>query len=93
MRFAYNPRDYLSFGRIVNVPRRGIGEVNLNKIRKINAEEDKDILETIKRIGAGTSSVTFTPQISNKLKELSVIVNEASEMIKNNVSHSTTNKK
>jgi superfamily I DNA/RNA helicase len=85
LRFAYNPKDYLSFGRIINVPRRGIGEVNLNKIITANAKEDIDMLETIKKIGAGTSSVSFTPQIRSKLKELSVIVDEASEMIKNKV--------
>jgi hypothetical protein len=53
---------------------------------KTNADEGTDMLETIKRIGAGTSSVSFTPQIRSKLKELSIVVNEASEMIKNNVS-------
>ena len=35
LRFAYNENDHLALSRIINVPKRGIGDSSLNKIREL----------------------------------------------------------
>jgi DNA helicase-2/ATP-dependent DNA helicase PcrA len=47
MRFCFNPRDALSFARIVSVPTRKIGNVTVEAINSFAREADADILEII----------------------------------------------
>ncbi|CAO3623918.1 unnamed protein product [Cunninghamella blakesleeana] len=48
--FFYNPKDSISFDRIINVPRRGLGEVSLKEIIRLSRENKWNILETIQNI-------------------------------------------
>ncbi|HHW03236.1 MAG TPA: DNA helicase PcrA [Thermoanaerobacterales bacterium] len=47
MRVAANPRDNVSLTRIINVPRRGIGETTVNTLKAFSDERGKSIYEII----------------------------------------------
>ncbi len=51
LRFVFNPTDEVSFGRIVNVPRRKIGPVTVAAVQAFAVESGLTILETIERAG------------------------------------------
>jgi DNA helicase-2/ATP-dependent DNA helicase PcrA len=50
LRVAANPSDNVSLTRIINVPRRGIGDATVNNLRSISDENGISIYEIIKRI-------------------------------------------
>ncbi|MGQ9778528.1 MAG: DNA helicase PcrA [Bacillota bacterium] len=52
LRFIENPADVLSFRRIVNVPKRGIGEVSVERVIDFAAEKGIDLLAAIARAEA-----------------------------------------
>jgi DNA helicase-2/ATP-dependent DNA helicase PcrA len=76
IKFTVNPEDWFSFERIVDVPKRGIGEATLKKIRKLYEEENIPILE-----------ILFYPEhierlnkvVADSLKELGMIIKELNE--------------
>ena len=45
LRLIANPADFISFSRIINTPKRGIGQTTVEKIRAIASEEGKTPLE------------------------------------------------
>src|ERR1700704_6454775 len=47
MRFCFNPKDSLSFGRIVSVPSRKIGNVTIDAVNAYARERDTDILSLL----------------------------------------------
>ncbi|HKW60789.1 MAG TPA: UvrD-helicase domain-containing protein [Candidatus Dormibacteraeota bacterium] len=47
MRFCFNPRDSLSFGRIVSVPSRKIGNVTVEAVNSYARDAETDILEIL----------------------------------------------
>src|SRR5436189_5418801 len=47
LRFTFNPRDALSFGRIVSVPPRKIGNVTVEAINSFARESEADILSIL----------------------------------------------
>ncbi|KAI7903351.1 P-loop containing nucleoside triphosphate hydrolase protein [Cokeromyces recurvatus] len=81
LRFAYNPRDYISFTRIINVPRRGIGKVNLEKIVQYSTTEGINLLEATIKIGSGKALLNINSTIRSKLKAFSQICSEAKQMM------------
>lgn len=83
--FSYNPKNVTAFARIVNVPRRGIGDVWMKRILETNLEGDDDMLETLKKIISKKTAVKFTPAIINKLKDLVSICDHIRAMIDNKV--------
>lgn len=44
LRLMANPRDFISFQRIVNVPARGIGKVTISKIKEWSSQHDNDLV-------------------------------------------------
>lgn len=50
LKLAINPRDYVSFSRIVNVPKRGVGEVTVSKIIDYSIKNNKDLLQSIEEM-------------------------------------------
>jgi len=50
LRLIKNPSDALAFERIVNVPRRGVGSVTLNKIFKQSKKSDLGLLDSTKTL-------------------------------------------
>ncbi len=47
VRFLVNPKDFLALERIINIPKRGIGKVSLEKWRRVAEESGQDFLQTI----------------------------------------------
>jgi DNA helicase-2/ATP-dependent DNA helicase PcrA len=45
LRFIKNPKDYLSLERIINEPKRGLGEKTIEKWIAIAKESDSDLLQ------------------------------------------------
>ena len=58
MRLVLNPADDLSFERIINEPKRGIGEKTLQKLRVLAAQGNMSLLEALKdpAVRAGLSA-------------------------------------
>jgi DNA helicase-2/ATP-dependent DNA helicase PcrA len=56
-----NPRDDLSLLRILNTPRRGFGDVSIQKIDAIARAESIGLLEAIGRVAGGLGD--FTPSL------------------------------
>lgn len=83
--FAFNPKDISAFNRIINVPKRGIGEVTLNKILDVNKVEKDTLLESIDKITKRQATMTFTPAVMGKLKGFLNICENIRAMIEDKV--------
>lgn len=70
----------MSYSRIINVPKRGIGDVALTKIGAFHeTRPGNSMLETLHEIGAGSGA--FTNPICQKLKGLAKICDDIKAMI------------
>lgn len=49
LRFLHNKSDFVSFSRIINVPKRGIGQATVDKIKEIANENHLDFYEVISK--------------------------------------------
>ncbi len=49
LRFIQNKADFVSFSRIINVPKRGIGQTTVEKIKTLSEENGIDFYEVLKR--------------------------------------------
>lgn len=65
LRVIINPSDDVSLTRIINVPKRGIGNATLNKLRSLAEQKNSSIYHIIEEI-EGTN---FTTRIKNNLKD------------------------
>lgn len=65
LRVVANPSDDVSLTRIINVPRRGIGNATVNKLRVISEENNQSIFEIIKNI----DNTSLTLSLKNKLRK------------------------
>ena len=75
-----NTKDDISFSRIINVPRRGVGETSENAIKNEASEAGKSLYEHIRDIEPKESSVG--PKIINSLKTMVTCIEIAREDIK-----------
>lgn len=81
LRVVFNPNDSLSLLRIINVPKRGIGDATLAKLQAYAAENEMSLFEVI----SNSASVPgVNARFISKLDELSGIIfemmNEAEEV-------------
>lgn len=74
----------MSFSRIINVPRRGVGEANLKKILEKNENDETDLLDTIMDIGMSNTS-SFNTFIKKSMLELGNICLTAKKMMDDKV--------
>ncbi|CAO3599350.1 unnamed protein product [Absidia cylindrospora] len=94
--FIYNSNDTLSFERIINTPRRGVGEVTLDKICTLSRVRDKTVLDILKDLcsphtkkrktsGDGTPLWDFAlpPRVKNNLKKFITLCTEVKAMMDN----------
>lgn len=51
LRLIYQPRDVVSFERIVNVPKRGVGQASVDKLNAWRNETGNDVLTMLQHIG------------------------------------------
>lgn len=81
LRLIFNPHDSLSLLRIINVPRRGIGEATLARLETYAAETDQSLFEIISNSaevpGLSSRFVTKLEELSEVLFEL---MGEAAEV-------------
>ncbi|MGL5207160.1 MAG: DNA helicase PcrA [Acidaminococcaceae bacterium] len=77
LRVIYNPNDTLSLLRIINVPRRGIGDATIGKLQACALEMDSNLFEIVSNpaLVKGLSS-----RFVSKLEELASIVFALMEM-------------
>lgn len=50
LRFCYNPQDFLAFERIINTPKRGLGEKSIDDIIKFSRENGLNILDALTKM-------------------------------------------
>lgn len=80
LRLIYQPQDRMSFGRIVNVPVRGIGATSLEKFLEWQSASRMDIITALENAKL-TSKVT--PRAKNALLQLGVKLRSLRLMIDN----------
>ncbi len=78
LRVILNPDDDISFRRIINVPKRGIGQATLDKIAIYANEHDISIYKAIQVI----DFVGLSPKIANKISLFAEMINEFIELSK-----------
>ena len=73
LKLLYNPYDVLSLLRIINVPKRGIGDATVQRLQDYAAAQDRTLFETI----TDAANVPgLAPRFIAKLEELSMVLFE-----------------
>lgn len=78
LRLLYQPNDRLSFARIVNLPKRGVGAVSVAKFLDWNDQQDQTIIEGLLAVEAAES---LTSRAKKSLKELGVLLTKLQQNI------------
>jgi len=76
LRLLFQPNDRVSFTRIVNVPKRGIGVTSLQKFLKWQATRDSTIIDSLLAV---ETTDTLTPNARKALKSLGELLVELAE--------------
>ena len=84
LRFSINQNDEQSFRRIINYPRRGIGQTSVDKIVTISNKENISLWEVVTQ-----SSTLLTSRIHNLLTPFKDLVISFSNFSKNNDAFTT----
>jgi len=84
LRFSINQNDEQSFRRIINYPRRGIGQTSVDKIITISNKENISLWDVIKR-----SSELLNSRINNLLTPFKDLIIAFSNFSKNNDAYTT----
>ena len=84
LRFSINQNDEQSFRRIINYPRRGIGQTSLDKIITISNKENISLWDVIQR-----SSELLNSRINNLLTPFKDLIIAFSNFSKNNDAYTT----
>ncbi len=71
LRLIYNPDDSQSFRRIVNVPRRAIGDTTIKNLADFADKEDISLFEACQRI---EEAIEIPPRTRSKLKDFSELI-------------------
>ena len=67
LKLLYQPRDTISFRRIVNVPKRGLGEVSVGKFLTWQEQSGMDVIEALAKVHICPD---ITPKAKNSLANL-----------------------
>ena len=78
LRLLYQPNDRISFQRIVNLPKRGIGAVTVQKFLSWNDGNDRTIIENLVNVG---ESNDLTPKAKSALKSFGDILADLSSKL------------
>lgn len=84
LRFSINQNDEQSFRRIINYPRRGIGQTSVDKIVTISNKENISLWEVVTQ-----SSTLLTSRIQNLLTPFKDLILSFSNFSKNNDAFTT----
>ncbi|KAI9258189.1 P-loop containing nucleoside triphosphate hydrolase protein [Phascolomyces articulosus] len=66
LRFCYNANDTEAFERIINRPRRGVGEVTMNKIEKLSRQPGATIISVLRDISTGKGKMIASIPLKTK---------------------------
>ncbi len=82
LRLSLSPFDFISFGRMINLPRRGLGDAAIEKLKEISSKEKKSILETVEGIIQGRFECRLSAKQKEGLKEFSSCLSCLQEMVR-----------
>ena len=74
LRLIENPHDDISFLRVVNVPRRGIGPINLERLTAFAAERDLSIFDVVISNNLLEQVPQLSPKCKQKLREFALML-------------------
>ena len=80
LKLIYNPNDSQSFRRIVNVPKRSIGETTLKHLQEYADSNDISLFEAVERIQDVT---TIAPKTRSKLIEFGKLISNFKAVVNN----------
>ena len=78
LRLLYQPSDRMSFSRIVNVPKRGIGAVSVAKFLAWNDEQGTPIIDGLLAVNEAQG---LTPRAKHSLHELGMLFSDLQKSI------------
>ena len=79
LRLATQPNDSLALERVINTPKRGIGETSVKKIRDRSKENNKPLIESIKEL---IDEKSFKGKTADSLDKLVKLVFHWNQLIK-----------
>jgi DNA helicase-2/ATP-dependent DNA helicase PcrA len=81
LRFTVNQRDEEAFKRIINLPKRGIGDATVAKIAVTASENNIAIWDVVANIGKYASGRTISPieQFGTLIKSFKILVSEGKD--------------
>ena len=82
LRLIYNLQDDMSLRRIINVPKRGIGTVALNKLQEFAASHEVSIFEVISNDWL-LNQVEVYPRIKQNMRDFAALILNCRELQKN----------
>lgn len=77
LKLIYNPNDSQSLRRIINVPKRSIGETTLKKMQAVAEEYDISLFEVISILD---DIEGFTPSVTKKLKDFASLIEKFADV-------------
>jgi DNA helicase-2/ATP-dependent DNA helicase PcrA len=84
MRMVLGGSDYLAFSRTINLPKRGLGEATLNKLKDFASHGQLDILTACSEVAEGQVDFKVTPRQRDGLRQYSRMIFALKEMIRAN---------
>lgn len=92
LRFIYNPNDTDAFERIINTPRRGMGEVTLNKIEAQSRKSGWDVVRVLREgISGRGKGLSLQSKVKSNVREFLALYDTVQDMIKAKVKFSQLN--
>ncbi len=82
LRIVLAGTDFLAFARTINLPKRGLGEATLEKLRDFAKERQTNIFDTCAQIASGSCSFKLSQRQFEGIKEYVHIISTLREMVK-----------
>lgn len=82
MRMVVSDNDYLAFARTINLPKRGLGEATLEKLREFALQRGEGIFETCKAIAEGKPDFKLSQKQRDGIKEYVHVILSLKEMLR-----------
>lgn len=73
LKFIYNTSDSQALRRIINIPKRGIGQATLQKLQSISDQNNISVFDVISSLD---NFETFTSAVKLKLENFAIIIND-----------------
>lgn len=84
-RLFLNPNDDFSLERIINKPKRGLGKVSIDKLKKVAFERGSSIFSIIEEMNVTQLNTIVSKRASNSLKEFATNVNFLKKELENSI--------